>query len=113
MIIRIKDAKTGKMKVIGMVENGIFFKTVNSQRHKFLKFNAYGIQSSVVEKFGENDVRRVRITESDTGDIYESTKSDWENADSVNLGYGKQQMVPVSAMRKIGFYDQSHQLVKF
>lgn len=51
------------------LDTGIFRKVVNSRKHKMKMFDAYGIESNVVEQLDALGTKEIRIKEDDTGRV--------------------------------------------
>ena len=60
-----------KGKVAGHLKNGIYYKTVDSRRHKLKNGNAYGIDADILKQLVVKNCEKIRLKESDTNRVYE------------------------------------------
>lgn len=68
------EIKLGKKK-IGDYREGTLYKEVVGSRHRFRKFDAWGIDSKLLHRLPED--AKIVITDIETGKIYKSTRKDY------------------------------------
>lgn len=77
----------------------IYYKKVNSVKHKMRLFNGYGIQKEVFDKFLRGKKGEIIIDETDTGARLKSDIKTWEeHSKSANYGEEKQVFLSVKYM---------------
>lgn len=77
----------------------IYYKKVNSGKHKMRLFNGYGIQKEVFDKFLRGKKGMIIIDETDTGARLKSDIKTWEeHSKSANYGEEKQVFLSVKYM---------------
>lgn len=90
-------------KIVGSFDsrNRVYTKRVHQSKHKLWKYNAYGIQSTVLNRLKELNCRLVMIEELDKKVTLRSEFDDWIESDlEEDLGHGTQKFLPESKMRK-------------
>lgn len=68
------EIKLGRKK-IGDFREGTLYKEVVGSRHRFRKFDAWGIDSKLLHRLPED--AKIQITDIETGKIYKSTRKDY------------------------------------
>lgn len=101
-VINIIDPKKQKTIKVGILQNGVFIKKVDPEKHLMRKLNSYGIQEDAIKILVNKFCQIVRIiTPTET---LESNFTDWLVADIkvLNFGSGLQRFYPVNRMRMGG-----------
>lgn len=76
-----------------------YTKKVARNKHRMWKYDAYGIQESVIKTLKELGCNKVIIQEVDTGSEYTSYFIDWLDVTPEEFGHGLQRFLPVKQMR--------------
>ena len=84
-------------------EKHTYYKKVQRSKHRLWKYDAYGIQESVITELKKLGCNQVNIKEIDTGESYTSYFMDWFDVEPEDLSHGLQRFIPVKQMRH--FYD--------
>lgn len=90
-----------KGKVAGWLKNGIYYKEVDSRKHKMKIYNAYAISEEILDELvkEETSFSKIRLREKDTGKIYETDAMTFINRSFIKDWDGKQFFLPLKYWR--------------
>lgn len=89
-------------KVVGEYDTDTktFTKQVKRDKHRFWKYNAYGIQQNIYEGLLKRGCEKVVIEEDKEG-VFESDFSSWATGIVENQGFGTQVFLPINQMNHV------------
>ena len=88
-------------KVIGEVSDGRFTKRVKKSKHLLRKWDAWGIDKTVLDTLMKKGIQDVVITEAEENIIYSASVKDFEEKGiQADFGHSKQIFLPLTNFNK-------------
>lgn len=93
--------KNQRGKVIGVASAGIFSKKVKRSKHLLRKWDAYGIDKSILDELVSNGVQKVLIYETEDNKEYLTTVKEFaERGIEADFGHSPQIFLPLVYFNK-------------
>lgn len=114
MIKKIYSKGSSKKVAIGYIEDDIFHKVVNMNKHLHRKSNAWGMDYDILKKL-IGKVRYVNVTEMVYRSEYWTTPEIWlEEGSKMDFGHGLQCFLPLKKFKPVKkMVDVQHALKLF
>jgi hypothetical protein len=90
-----KKFYNNKGKVCGWLKNGIYYKEVDSRKHKMKIYNAYAVSDDIFKCLVKENCQKIRLREKDTKRIYEVDFSSFWNKAFLKDWDGLQRFLPL------------------
>lgn len=87
----VTDSAKGRKVLVGTIVGDRLIKRVEREKHFFRLENGYAMNSEAILELLNRGVKVIKIIESDTGDVYETTVNWWNKwGKQANYGHGLQ-----------------------
>jgi hypothetical protein len=88
-------------KMIGKISHGIFCKQVKKSKHLLRKWNAWGIDQTILDDLVKEGIQEIAIYELEENTVYSVSVKDFvEKGILADFGYSNQVFLPIVNFKK-------------